>query len=117
MLKKAGKRDWSSVKSYRVISLLNCLGKLVEKVIAELLSKYCEEFSKLHPEQMGARKQRCAIDVIASLVHNVQEFWAERKLAAALFMDIKEAFDHVSKTKLVERMIKLGIDGDLIRWT
>lgn len=115
LLEKVGKRDWSLVKSYRVISLLNCLGKVVEKVVAGLLSEYCEKFSRLHPGQMGARKQRCAIDAVASLVHKVQESWAEKKLAVALFMDIKGAFDHVSKTSLVERMIKLGIDGDLIR--
>lgn len=29
-------------------------------------------------------------------------------------MDIKEAFDHMSKTKLVEKMMKLGIDGNSI---
>lgn len=27
------------------------------------------------------------------------------KLAVALFMDVKRAFDHVSKTRLVEKMI------------
>ena len=32
-------------------------------------------------------------------------------------MDVKGAFDHVSKTRLVERMMELGIDGDVIRWT
>ena len=41
----------------------------------------------------------------------------KKKLAAAIFMDVMRAFDHVSKTSLVKRMIKLGIDGDLIRWT
>ena len=56
LLEKVGKRDWSLVKSHRVISLLNCLGKVVEKVVAGLLSEYCETFSKLHPGQMGARK-------------------------------------------------------------
>ena len=35
LLKKVEKRDLTLVKSYRVISLLNCMGKLVEKVIAE----------------------------------------------------------------------------------
>ena len=69
LLEKGGKRDWSLVNSYRVISLLNCLGKVVEKVVAGLLSQYCENFSKLHSGQMGARKQRCAIDAVASLVH------------------------------------------------
>ena len=117
LLEKGGKRDLSLVKSYRVISLLNCVGKVVEKVIAGLLSQFCEAFSKLHSGQMGARRQRCAIDAVASLVHKVQESWAEKKLAAALFMDVKGAFDYVSKTRLVGRMMELGIDGDIIRWT
>lgn len=104
-MKKGGKRDLSLVKSYRVISLLNCLGKVVEKVIAGLLSKHCEVFSKFHQGQMGARKHRRAIDAVASLVHKAQEWWAEKKLAAALFIDVTGAVDHVSRTRLVERMI------------
>lgn len=35
-------------------------------------------------------------------------------LMAALFIDIKEAFDHIIKMRLVEKMMKLGINGDLI---
>ncbi len=66
---------------------------------------------------MGARNQRCAIDAVACLIHRVQESWAEKKLVAALFMDVKGAFDHVSRTRLIEKMMELGIDGDLIHWT
>ena len=47
----------------------------------------------------------------------IQESWEEKKLAAALFMDVKGAFDHVSKAQLITRMIELGIDGDLVAWT
>lgn len=57
LLEKAGKRDFGLVRSYRVISLLNCMGKVVEKVVAQELSQYCEEFSKLHPGQMGGPKK------------------------------------------------------------
>lgn len=64
LLEKGGKRDLSLVKSYRVISLLNCMGKIVGKVVAGQFSHYFEKFSKLHPEQMGARKERCAIDAV-----------------------------------------------------
>ena len=32
-------------------------------------------------------------------------------------MDIKGAFDHVSKQQLLTRMIELGINGDLVTWT
>ena len=93
------------------------MGKVIEKVVAEQLSQYCESYSKLHPGQMGGRKERSAIDAVAILVHTVQKIWEEKKLAAALFMDVKGAFDHVSKVQLIARMIELGINGDLISWT
>ncbi len=32
-------------------------------------------------------------------------------------MDVKGAFDHVSKVQLLSRMLELGIDGDLLTWT
>ena len=117
LLEKGGKRDFGLVRSYRVISLLNCICKVVEKVMAQELSRYCEEYSKLYPGQMGGRKERSAIDAVATLVYTVQEKWEEKKLAAALFMDVKGAFDHVSKGQLLTQMIELGVDGNLVTWT
>lgn len=72
LLEKGGKRDLTLVKSYRVIILLNCMGKVLEKVVAEQLSCFSEIFLKLHQGQMGARKERCAIDAVASLIHEVE---------------------------------------------
>lgn len=90
------------------------MGKVIEKVMEEQLSRYCESYSKLHLGQMGSQKKRSAIDAVAILVHTVQKAWEEKKLIAALFMDMKGAFDHVSKGQLIARMVELGIDGDLV---
>ena len=93
------------------------MSKVVKKFVAQELSQYCGEFSKLYPGQMGDRKKRSAIDAVATLVytvHTVQEKWEEKKLAAALFMNIKGAFDYVSKGQLLSWMIELGIDGDFV---
>ena len=38
----------------------------------------------------------------------------KRRETAALFIDIKNTFDYVSKKKLTERITDLGIDKDLI---
>ena len=78
------------------------MGKIVEKVAANQLFDYCESFSKLHSRQIRARKGRSAIDVVAILVHTVQEIWAEKKLAAVLFMDVKRVFDHILKGQLIK---------------
>ncbi len=117
LLEKGGKRDFGLVRSYRVISLLNCIGKVVEKVVAKELSHYCEDYSKLHLGQMGDWRERSAIDVVATLIHIVQEKWEEKKLAATIFMDVKGAFDHVSKGQLLTQIIELGVDANLVTWT
>ncbi len=57
LFEKRGKRDFGLVRSYRVIRLLNCMGKVVEKIVAQELSQYCEEYSKLHPGQMASQKK------------------------------------------------------------
>lgn len=42
MLRKPNKIDYILVKSYRVISLLNCLGKVYEEVAAEMIADWCK---------------------------------------------------------------------------
>jgi ribonuclease HI len=119
LLAKPGKLPevYHTPKGYRVICLLNCLGKVVEKVVADELSITCETASLLHIGQMGSRKRRCAVDAVAIMVHHVQKAWDSKRLAGALLMDVKGAFDHVDCEKLVRRMRTLRLDEDLIGWT
>ena len=117
LLRKPNKPNYTLVKAYRVISLLNCLGKVVEKIAAEAISHHCEATKSLHLGQMGSRKQRCAIDAVACLIQSTHDSWKRQQLMCALFMDVKGAFDHVNPGRLVSRMGELGLDGDLIRWT
>ena len=116
LMEKPNKRDRTLVKSYRVISLLNCLGKVVEKLVAGQRSEFCEARGKLHKGQMGGRKQRSAIEAAALMIHKVHEMWENQPVAGALLMDVKGAFDHVSRARLAQRMADLDIDNDLIGW-
>ena len=56
LLKKSNKSDYSIIKSYRVISLLNCLEKTVEKIVVIVLSNFCEQNELLHEGQFNYRK-------------------------------------------------------------
>ena len=49
-LKKPHKRNRTLIKSYQVISPLNCLGKIVEKVEAEQLLQFCKANKKLYKQ-------------------------------------------------------------------
>jgi hypothetical protein len=42
VIPKANKPDYRVAKAYRVITLLYCLGKVVEKVAANAIAEECE---------------------------------------------------------------------------
>ena len=48
-------RDYELPKAYRVISLLNCLGKIAEKIVATRLSNIAEMKELLHNMQIRRR--------------------------------------------------------------
>lgn len=47
-MEKPNKRDCTLVKFYRVINLFNCFGKVVEKLVAEMLSEFYETKGSLY---------------------------------------------------------------------
>jgi hypothetical protein len=116
LLRKQGKPTYSVAKAYRVISLLNCLGKVVERAVAAWIASYCETNDIFHRGQFGCRRGRGTSDAVAQLVAKVENAWSQKRVALALLLDVKGAFDRVNKQKLIWRMIQVGIAGNVVRW-
>jgi ribonuclease HI len=117
ILKKQNKPDYTAPKAYRIIALLNCLGKISEKIIATRLSYLAETTDLLHHEQMGGRRYRAAIDAVLCLLHDITNANNRKKILSTLFFDVKGAFDHVSKSRLLDTMQRLHLHPAVIRWT
>ena len=116
LLRKPNKARYTIAKHYRVISLLKCLGKVVEKLVAEFVTEFAESRGLFHEGQFGGRQRRSAVDAVACLIGEVERAWGDHEVGACLFMDIKGAFDHVVGSKLIGGLREAGLDGDLIRW-
>jgi len=116
LLRKHGKPTYSVAKAYRVISLLNCLGKVVERAVVTWIAFYCETNEIFHRGQFGCRQGRGTSDALAQLVAKVENAWFQKRIALALLLDVKGAFDRVNKQRLLRRMIEVGIAGNIVRW-
>jgi hypothetical protein len=114
---KPGKKYYQLAKNYRVISLLSCLGKLIEKVTATLITNDAERRSVLHEGQFGGRWKRSAMDAAGVVVATVDEAWEQGDIAAALMMDVKRAFPTVNCECLVHKMRLAKTDANLIQST
>ncbi|KAE8228212.1 hypothetical protein CF326_g6866, partial [Tilletia indica] len=117
-LKKAGNRDPAQPRSYRLVSLLPCLGKVLEKIVARRLSFYAQKYGWIPPEQFGGMPGRSTDDAALTLVHDVEAGWAKReqRTTSALAFDVKGAFDATHGRRLVHQLYQIGCPLHLVRW-
>ncbi|KJZ69456.1 hypothetical protein HIM_11161 [Hirsutella minnesotensis 3608] len=116
MIAKPGRRDLSTPRAWRPISLLSCLGKGLERLIARRLAWESVCFGVLHSEQAGALPKRSAVDLVAALVHDIEEAFARKQVATLVTLDIQGAFDTVLRNRLILRLREQGWPLNLARW-
>ena len=114
VIRKLGNDDYMQLKAYRSISLLSCMGKVVETVVAELLSDGAERRGLLSDRQFGSRRGQSAIDAVAIMVDRAHAAWRNGHITGVLLMDIKAAFPSMAKGRRVNLMKVRQMDGDLI---
>ena len=96
ILKKQGKLDNSIPKAYRVIALLNCLGKVSERILAKRLGYLAETTLLFHLTQIGRRLKKLAVDAALVLLNKVETNKRAKRKTTTLFLDVKGAFDYVA---------------------
>jgi len=101
---------------YRPISLTSCLGKLVERMVANRLVSFLEENNLLIKEQSGFRRHRGTNDNLLFLTQKVSECLKRGKKCISIFFDIAKAFDRVWHDGILNKMIKMKIPSYLIFW-
>jgi ribonuclease HI len=112
---KFGKSD-RLVTSYRPISLLSCIGKVMERMVKNRLYWVLENNSQLCPSQSGFRKRLNTSDQVARLEKIIMETYLERKVCLAVFLDLKSAYDTVGHPALLAKLSRMGIQGRLFTW-
>ena len=101
--------------SYRPISLLDSLSKLVEVFIARQINAHIEEHNLLMPEQFGFRKNLSAPHQVYRLVEHITTGKVNNQSTAAVFLDIEKAFDKIWINGLIHKLINKNFPPPLIK--
>ena len=109
-------KDPAEPNSYRHITLLSTLGKLMERLVERRLRWFLESQELIKEELNGFRPRRGTIDCLLLLEHNIRKAQAERKVLLCLFLDLKGAFDSVSHQGVLNQLECLGLSGSPLRW-
>ena len=115
-LRKLKKEDYSDPKVYRLIVLLNTLGKALEAVVAERIRFAAETHALLPDTQIGGRRIRSTETALQLITNKIYTIWGVKRhrVATLLSLDISGAFDRVSHTRLIYNLRKRRILEEII---
>jgi len=100
--------------SYRPISLLPCIGKVLERIVMKRLYWYLESERKLSSGQSGFRSRCNTLDQIARIEKVIREAFVEKKVVIVIFIDLKGAYDSVDHKILIHKLKNIGVKGNLL---
>jgi len=104
------------LSSYRPITLLPCLGKLLERILKSRLEHYLENNKLLSPSQYGFRPGRSTEQIVLKLANQIQHSINSSHFCIVVYIDLKGAFDAVWRNGLLYKMSTVGICGNLLKW-
>ena len=113
-----GGKDPKLTVSYRPISLTSCVGKLLEKMVADRMLHILEDRNVLNDSQAGFRPGRCTTDQVLKLIQQAsdQMHSTDNPRTMATFFDYEKAYDKVWRDGLLFKMQQLSIPERYIRY-
>ncbi len=107
-LKKSRKKNYTNIKTYKSIVLLNILNKALKSIIAQRINNLTKAHDLLSINQMSERKNRSCETTLELLIEQIHTIWnmSKDKMITLLSMNVVEVYDHVSRTRLLHNLRK-----------
>lgn len=86
-------KDQTTPNSYRPICLINCLGKIMEKIIYNRMQYFLQNHGSLSELQYGFTPGRSTTSAIHNLLQNIKSAKSQDKYSVLISLDIQNAFN------------------------
>ena len=109
-------RDKGKTKNYRPVSLTCQLCKVFEKLVRDELMEYSEGNGLLKETQHGFRRGRSCLTNLLSFLDRVTEELDRGGGMDVVYLDFAKAFDKVPHQRLLRKLERYGVSGNVLAW-
>jgi len=95
---------------------MECIRKLLEKIIAKRINANIGRFNLLPMSQFGSQPHHSTINTMATLVHKIQGTQATGHAGALLLFDISGFFDNINLGRAVHILCNKGFPTNVCDW-
>ena len=111
-----GSLDHQELKSYRPISNLSFLSKMIETAVLDQLNQHLKVIGAIPEDQSAYRKFHSTETALCAVFNDLLRFSDDGMCSLLILLDLSAAFDTVVHDMLIEDMIAIGVDGDALEW-
>ena len=116
IIPKLKQADYTLAKNFQPILLLECLGKLLEKLVAKLIYRDMSKHALILTMQFGGRNTLLTLDAGLTLLHDIQSAHQSGLKTEILLFDIQGYFDNINHEHLIKIFMDLGFTPELVKW-
>lgn len=111
-----GKLDHQIFNSYRPISNLSFLSKIIEQVVLSQLNEHLSRIGILSDHQSAYRKNYSTETALCAVVNDLLINMDDGKCSVLVLLDLSAAFDTVVHDFLINDLIAIGLDEFVLQW-
>ena len=108
--------DPSELSNYRPVSLLSCVGKIMERVIFKYVYNYFHSNGLFYKYQAGFLPGHSTVYQLIETYDSIVKAIDEGKHCCMVFCDLSKAFDRVWHKGLLFKLKSYGVNGLLLQW-
>ena len=103
----------TEISGYRPISLLSCLGKILEKIIAKRLSWIIKKRNLISQNQVAFQSKKGTMDVLLHLQHFIANALSNKNHISILATDFEKAFDRIGIHVILQKLSEWNIGKNI----
>jgi len=112
---KTGKKQFE-ILNYRLISLINTMSKILEKIIIKRLIWFLESTNRISNQRCGFRRNYFTIDNLSSHHTDICTAFKRNQHLLLISLDLQNAYDMVWRYRVLSTLIKWDINGHMFKF-
>lgn len=108
--------DKTKASNYRPISITSILCRMLESIVKEVIMSHCNGSQIFSDTQYRFRPRRGCIIQLLKVFDDWSRYIDSDIPVDTIFLDFRKAFDSVPHKRLLMKIEKLGINGNVLKW-
>ena len=115
-MRKSQKKIYSFAFSYRSITLLNTISKIMKFILIRRINYLAKMYNLLSRTHFDAKKNTFTKHALHYMMKHIHSTWNKKKIIVIMLLNVMKAFDNIARQKLLHNLRMKRLDEKLMRF-